>query len=40
MNPLVDIRRFDQSLWLDFISRQVLQNGELKSALTKTPCAA
>jgi transaldolase len=30
MNPLVDIRRFDQSLWLDFISRKVLQNGELK----------
>ncbi|RZK31084.1 MAG: transaldolase, partial [Hymenobacter sp.] len=30
MNPLVDIRRLDQSLWLDFISRQVLQNGELK----------
>jgi transaldolase len=30
MNPLVDIRRLDQSLWLDFISRKVLQNGELK----------
>ena len=30
MNPLVDIRRLDQSLWLDFISRQVLTNGELK----------
>ena len=33
MNPLVDIRRFDQSLWLDFISRQVLQNGELKKRI-------
>jgi transaldolase len=30
MNPLVDIRRLDQSLWLDFISRKVLTNGELK----------
>ncbi len=30
MNPLVDIRRLDQSLWLDFISRKVLQDGELK----------
>ncbi len=33
MNPLVDIRRFDQSLWLDFISRKVLQNGELKARI-------
>ena len=33
MNPLIDIRRFDQSLWLDFISRQVLQNGELKKRI-------
>ncbi|TFZ65583.1 transaldolase [Hymenobacter sp. UV11] len=33
MNPLVDIRRFDQSLWLDFISRKVLQNGELKKRI-------
>jgi transaldolase len=30
MNPLVDIRRFDQSLWLDFISRKILRNGELQ----------
>ena len=33
MNPLVDIRRFDQSLWLDFISRKVLQDGELKKRI-------
>lgn len=33
MNPLVDIRRFDQSLWLDFISRQILQNGELQGRI-------
>ena len=33
MNPLVDIRRLDQSLWLDFISRKVLQNGELKARI-------
>ena len=33
MNPLVDIRRLDQSLWLDFISRQVLTNGELKARI-------
>ncbi|MBO2030719.1 transaldolase [Siccationidurans ginsengisoli] len=33
MNPLLDIRRFDQSLWLDFISRKVLQNGELKARI-------
>ena len=34
MNPLVDIRRFDQSLWLDFISRKILQNGELQGRIT------
>ena len=33
MNPLVDIRRLDQSLWLDFISRKVLQDGELKKRI-------
>ena len=30
MNPLVDIRQFDQSLWLDFISRPILINGQLQ----------
>ncbi|OGX90979.1 transaldolase [Hymenobacter coccineus] len=35
MNPLVDIRRLDQSLWLDFISRQVLTNGELKRRIAE-----
>jgi transaldolase/glucose-6-phosphate isomerase len=30
MNPLVAIREFDQSLWLDFISRPILINGQLQ----------
>ncbi|SFQ24146.1 bifunctional transaldolase/phosoglucose isomerase [Hymenobacter arizonensis] len=30
MNPLVAIRQFDQSLWLDFISRPILINGKLQ----------
>ncbi|UOQ98293.1 bifunctional transaldolase/phosoglucose isomerase [Hymenobacter sp. 5317J-9] len=30
MNPLVAIREFDQSLWLDFISRPILINGKLQ----------
>ncbi|MBF9223678.1 bifunctional transaldolase/phosoglucose isomerase [Hymenobacter ruricola] len=30
MNPLLDIRQFDQSLWLDFISRPILINGQLQ----------
>jgi len=30
MNPLVAIRQFDQSLWLDFISRPILINGQLQ----------
>ena len=30
MNPLVDIRQFDQSLWLDFISRPIIINGQLQ----------
>ena len=33
MNPLVEIRKFDQSLWLDFISRKILQDGELKARI-------
>ncbi|MBC6613187.1 transaldolase [Hymenobacter sp. BT507] len=35
MNPLVDIRHLDQSVWLDFISRQVLTNGELKRRIAE-----
>ncbi|MBW3127761.1 transaldolase [Hymenobacter profundi] len=35
MNPLIDIRHLDQSLWLDFISRQVLTNGELKRRIAE-----
>ena len=30
MNSLVDIRQFDQSLWLDFISRPILIDGKLQ----------
>lgn len=30
MNPLVAIREFNQSIWLDFIRRKILTNGELK----------
>ncbi|OGX83668.1 bifunctional transaldolase/phosoglucose isomerase [Hymenobacter glacialis] len=34
MNPLVAIRQFDQSLWLDFISRPILINGKLQRRIT------
>jgi transaldolase/glucose-6-phosphate isomerase len=34
MNPLVDIRQFDQSIWLDFIRRKILTNGELQRRIT------
>ncbi|GAA3993963.1 bifunctional transaldolase/phosoglucose isomerase [Hymenobacter fastidiosus] len=34
MNPLVAIREFDQSIWLDFIRRQILINGELQRRIT------
>ncbi|MCC2548698.1 bifunctional transaldolase/phosoglucose isomerase [Hymenobacter sp. BT175] len=34
MNPLVDIRQFDQSIWLDFIRRQILTNGELQRRIS------
>ena len=30
MTPLVAIRQFDQSIWLDFIRRKILINGELQ----------
>ncbi|TGE14222.1 bifunctional transaldolase/phosoglucose isomerase [Hymenobacter elongatus] len=35
MNPLVDIRQFDQSIWLDFIRRKILINGELQRRITE-----
>jgi transaldolase / glucose-6-phosphate isomerase len=35
MNPLVEIRKFDQSIWLDFIRRKILINGELKKLIEK-----
>ena len=34
MNPLVDIRQFDQSLWLDFISRPIIIDGKLQRRIT------
>ncbi|MBC7922223.1 MAG: bifunctional transaldolase/phosoglucose isomerase [Ferruginibacter sp.] len=32
-NPLVEIRQFDQSVWLDFIRRKILVNGELRKLI-------
>ncbi len=34
MNPLVAIRPLDQSIWLDFIHRKILINGELQKLIT------
>ncbi|AWM32288.1 bifunctional transaldolase/phosoglucose isomerase [Hymenobacter nivis] len=34
MNPLVAIRPLDQSIWLDFIRRKILINGELQKLIT------
>ncbi|SHJ27177.1 transaldolase [Hymenobacter daecheongensis DSM 21074] len=34
MNPLVAIRDFNQSIWLDFIRRKILINGELQRRIT------
>ena len=33
MNPLAKIREFDQSIWLDFIRRKILINGELQQLI-------
>ena len=35
MTPLVAIRQFDQSLWLDFISRPILINGKLQHRIAE-----
>ena len=35
MSKLTDLRNIGQSIWLDFISRELIRNGELK-ALIKT----
>ncbi|WP_375416356.1 bifunctional transaldolase/phosoglucose isomerase [uncultured Hymenobacter sp.] len=35
MNPLADIRQFDQSIWLDFIRRKILINGELQRRISQ-----
>ncbi|RSK44440.1 transaldolase [Hymenobacter perfusus] len=35
MNPLVAIHSFGQSIWLDYIRRNILQNGELQRLLTE-----
>ncbi len=34
MNPLVAIRPLDQSIWLDFIRRKILINGDLQKLIT------
>lgn len=33
MNPIASIHAFGQSIWLDYIRRQILQNGELQRLL-------
>ena len=32
-NPLVKLAKFDQSIWLDFIRRDILENGEMKQLI-------
>lgn len=32
-NPLLELKKFDQSVWLDNISRGILKNGELKNLI-------
>lgn len=32
-NPLLKLRDFDQSIWLDFLSRKLLRSGELKKLI-------
>ena len=34
MNPFLDIRQFDHSLWLDFISRPILIDGSLQRRIS------
>lgn len=33
MNPLLNLREYDQSVWLDFLSRDILQSGKLKQMI-------
>ena len=35
MNPLVAIHDFGQSIWLDYIRRNILHNGELQRLITE-----
>ncbi|MCR5886767.1 bifunctional transaldolase/phosoglucose isomerase [Hymenobacter sp. J193] len=35
MNPLASVRQFNQSIWLDYIRRNILVNGELQRLLTE-----
>ncbi|TYZ14202.1 bifunctional transaldolase/phosoglucose isomerase [Hymenobacter lutimineralis] len=35
MNPLASVRQFNQSIWLDYIRRNILVNGELARLLTE-----
>jgi len=32
-NPLLRIQQFGQSIWLDFIDRQLIKSGELKKLI-------
>jgi transaldolase/glucose-6-phosphate isomerase len=41
MNPLVAIRQFDQSIWLDFIRRPILIDGKLQRRIAgRSPARA
>ncbi len=33
MNPLFELRKQGQSIWLDYIRRDLIQNGELKQLI-------
>ena len=38
-NPLAQLITFGQSVWLDYIRRDLLETGELKRLIKKTACA-
>ena len=39
-NPLKDLQKFGQSVWLDYIRRNLITSGELQRSLTKTGSGA
>jgi len=36
MNPVEELRRYGQSLWLDYISRGMIRSGELKRLIEES----